>query len=249
MAGQQPERSWTRFGAMRVLWCSEPGLRPVRSTEGVSSRPARPICSPRPSPTGAAERQPRRPRGHLAGRAMMGRHTGDGGGQGWKHMSITHTSENNPLRIAEVRPRPDHGRIGITLCPGKKDDGGMSGRHDRNLAVDLDAVRDWGAAAVARSLSAEQRPIRRHHRSEVGRQRLADAPRPGRAPFLERRPGTEPNGCGTVPHDPRRRGSGGRLPRICGDARGRNRQPVARPDSPTGKVFQRCPRDRRHPRR
>ena len=63
-------------------------------------------------------------------------------------MPITHTSENNPLRIAEVRPRPDHGRIGITPCPGKKDDHGMSGRHDRNLTVDLDAVRDWGAAAV-----------------------------------------------------------------------------------------------------
>ena len=71
-------------------------------------------------------------------------------------MSITHTSENDPLRIAEVRPRPDHGRIGITPCPGKKDDHGMSGRHDRNLTVDLDAVRDWGAAAVVSLITDDE---------------------------------------------------------------------------------------------
>ena len=71
-------------------------------------------------------------------------------------MSITHTSENNPLRIAEVRPRPDHGRVGITLCPGKKDDHGTSGRHDRSLAVDLDAVRDWGAAAVVSLITDDE---------------------------------------------------------------------------------------------
>ena len=71
-------------------------------------------------------------------------------------MSVTHTSENDPLRIAEVRPRPDHGRIGITPCPGKKDGHGMSGRHDRSLAADLDAVRGWGAAAVVSLVTDEE---------------------------------------------------------------------------------------------
>ena len=71
-------------------------------------------------------------------------------------MPVTHTSENNPLRITEVRSRPDHGRIGITLCPGKKDDHGMSGRHDRNLAIDLDAVRDWGATAVVSLITDDE---------------------------------------------------------------------------------------------
>ena len=71
-------------------------------------------------------------------------------------MPVTHTSENNPLRIAEVRPRPDHGRIGITLCPGKKNAHGTFGRHDRNLAVDLDAVRDWGAAAVVSLITDDE---------------------------------------------------------------------------------------------
>ena len=42
----------------------------------------------------------------------------------------------------------------------------------------------------------------------------ADAPRLGRTPLPGRRPGAGPNGRGTVPHDPRRHGSGGRLPRI-----------------------------------
>ena len=87
---------------------------------------------------------------------MMGRHSGDGGDNGWKPVPITHTSENNPLRIAEVRPRPDYGRIGITPCPGKKDAHGMSGRHDRNLTVDLDAVRDWGAAAVVSLITDDE---------------------------------------------------------------------------------------------
>ena len=86
----------------------------------------------------------------------MGRDPGDGGGQGRKPVSVTRTSENDPLRIAEVRPRPDHGRIGITLCPGKKDEHGMSGRHARDLAVDLDAVRDWGAAAVVSLVTDEE---------------------------------------------------------------------------------------------
>lgn len=87
---------------------------------------------------------------------MMGRDPGDGGGHGWKPVSITHTSENDPLCIAEVRPQPDHGRIGITLCPGKKDEHGRSGRHARDLAVDLDAVRDWGAAAVVSLVTDEE---------------------------------------------------------------------------------------------
>lgn len=36
-------------------------------------------------------------------------------------MSAARTSLTHPLRIAEVRPSPSHGRIGMTLCPGKHD--------------------------------------------------------------------------------------------------------------------------------
>lgn len=60
-----------------------------------------------------------------------------------KRTSLTH-----PISIAEVRAHPDHGRIGITFCPGKKDSNAMSGAWDRDLQLDLDAVAAWGAVVV-----------------------------------------------------------------------------------------------------
>lgn len=57
--------------------------------------------------------------------------------------SITH-----PLQIAEVCPGLGMGRLGLTFCPGKKQPGAMSGPWDRDLAIDLDAVATWNAAAV-----------------------------------------------------------------------------------------------------
>lgn len=47
------------------------------------------------------------------------------------------TRESNPLRIAAVAPGEGHGRIGITLCPGKTDPAGMSGPWARHLDSDL----------------------------------------------------------------------------------------------------------------
>lgn len=58
------------------------------------------------------------------------------------------TSLTHPLMIAAVSAGPAHGRIGITLCPGKYDPCAQSGYWDRDLALDLDAIRAWGAAAV-----------------------------------------------------------------------------------------------------
>ncbi len=58
------------------------------------------------------------------------------------------TSKNSPLRIAAVTPGNGHGRIGITLCPGKTDPDGMTGWWKRDLDTDLDVVREWGATAV-----------------------------------------------------------------------------------------------------
>jgi hypothetical protein len=61
------------------------------------------------------------------------------------------TSHSDPLWFAVVTPGPKFGRIGITLCPGKHDADG--GKYDggtywkRDLATDLDAIRDWGARA------------------------------------------------------------------------------------------------------
>lgn len=58
------------------------------------------------------------------------------------------TSLSHPLQIAEIRPAAESGRIGLTFCPGKKQANAVSGVWDRDLAIDLDAIAAWGAAAV-----------------------------------------------------------------------------------------------------
>jgi ADP-ribosyl-[dinitrogen reductase] hydrolase len=40
------------------------------------------------------------------------------------------------------------GKIGLTLCPGKKQTAALTGAWDRDLAMDLDAVQAWNAAVV-----------------------------------------------------------------------------------------------------
>src|SRR5690554_4805601 len=65
------------------------------------------------------------------------------------------TSENDPLRIGAL-DAPGGGRIGVTFCPGKKDPNGLSAIWDRNLALDLDVVQDWGAAAVVSMMETHE---------------------------------------------------------------------------------------------
>jgi ADP-ribosyl-[dinitrogen reductase] hydrolase len=57
------------------------------------------------------------------------------------------TSVSHPLRIDAV-PAPGGGLIGMTFYPGKVQRQAFTGAWDRDLALDLDAIRDWGAAAV-----------------------------------------------------------------------------------------------------
>ncbi|MEJ5183664.1 MAG: ADP-ribosylglycohydrolase family protein, partial [Rectinemataceae bacterium] len=54
------------------------------------------------------------------------------------------TSLSNPLHIDSVRVPSRGGAIGMTSCPGKKCPG-AGGYHDRDLSMDLRAIRDWGA--------------------------------------------------------------------------------------------------------
>lgn len=65
------------------------------------------------------------------------------------------TSKSSSLRIAAVSLGSGLGRIGITLCPGKKDPFALAGPADRDLGIDLDKVRIWGATGVV-SLITEQ---------------------------------------------------------------------------------------------
>lgn len=58
------------------------------------------------------------------------------------------TSQTHPLQIAEVRGHPDHGRIGITFCPGKHDYLAHTGAWARDLPTDVKTIADWGAKLV-----------------------------------------------------------------------------------------------------
>jgi ADP-ribosyl-[dinitrogen reductase] hydrolase len=69
---------------------------------------------------------------------------------------VKKTSVSHPLQIAVVSAGPNFGRVGITFCPGKHDPDAMSGAWDRDLAIDLDAIRDWGATAVVTLLEPQE---------------------------------------------------------------------------------------------
>lgn len=58
------------------------------------------------------------------------------------------TSLSHPLQIAEVSAGPGYGLIGVTFCPGKTQASAFSGLWARDLDLDLDRIRDWGASAI-----------------------------------------------------------------------------------------------------
>lgn len=58
------------------------------------------------------------------------------------------TSITDPLLIAEIQPFQSYGKIGVTFCPGKVQARSVSGPWARDLAIDLDEVARWNAAAV-----------------------------------------------------------------------------------------------------
>ena len=86
------------------------------------------------------------------------------------------TSVSHPLQIATFDlGLPRLGRVGITFCPGKYDPHGMSGAWNRDLALDLDAIHDWGAAAVVTLLEPEELTLLRVERigEEVLRRKMS----------------------------------------------------------------------------
>ncbi len=63
-------------------------------------------------------------------------------------VTMSRTSQTDPLRIGEASVPRAAGVIGLTLCPGKKDPAAATGAWDRDLGTDLDAIADWGATTV-----------------------------------------------------------------------------------------------------
>lgn len=56
-----------------------------------------------------------------------------------------YTSHTHPLRIDDVNIPGVPGTIGITFCPGKVQRDAISGAWERDLRIDVQAVRSWGA--------------------------------------------------------------------------------------------------------
>lgn len=59
---------------------------------------------------------------------------------------MVRTSITHPLRIDDLPL--GNGRLGITFCPGKKGDSVFGGAWDRDLDLDMEAIKGWGANAV-----------------------------------------------------------------------------------------------------
>jgi ADP-ribosyl-[dinitrogen reductase] hydrolase len=61
---------------------------------------------------------------------------------------MVRTSLSHPLEVAEISAGPARGRIGLSFCPGKRQSDALTGAWARDLALDIAAIRDWGAASV-----------------------------------------------------------------------------------------------------
>lgn len=59
---------------------------------------------------------------------------------------MTRTSRSDPLEIAEIPVLG--GVIGLTFCPGKKGKSRSGDPWDRDLGVDLEALKAWGASII-----------------------------------------------------------------------------------------------------
>jgi len=66
--------------------------------------------------------------------------------------SLTHPLQINTLNITATS------RLGLSFCPGKKQSQAMTGAWARDLDIDLDAICNWGAAAVVTILEDAELP-------------------------------------------------------------------------------------------
>jgi len=71
-----------------------------------------------------------------------------------KETPLPRTSQTHPLRIDDLPVA--NGRLGLTLCPGKRGDSVFGAPWARDLDTDLDAIRDWGADAVVTLIETDE---------------------------------------------------------------------------------------------
>lgn len=65
-------------------------------------------------------------------------------------------STNSPLHLGHLPVGPHLGAIGFTICPGKQQANSMSGHWQRDMAIDLDAIRHWGASAIVTLMPSDE---------------------------------------------------------------------------------------------
>jgi ADP-ribosyl-[dinitrogen reductase] hydrolase len=65
------------------------------------------------------------------------------------------TSQTHPLIIPAVTV-DGGGRVGITLCPGKRQPNAATGPWDRDLEIDLDAVKAFGADVLITLMETDE---------------------------------------------------------------------------------------------
>jgi ADP-ribosylglycohydrolase/protein-tyrosine phosphatase len=80
---------------------------------------------------------------------------------------LVRTSKTHPLKIGTLTLTNTSARIGVTFCPGKRQRNAMTGIWERNLDVDLAAIREWGATHLLTLLEA-------HEFVELGVETLAE---------------------------------------------------------------------------
>ncbi|MFC6025887.1 cyclin-dependent kinase inhibitor 3 family protein [Methylobacterium mesophilicum] len=76
------------------------------------------------------------------GSAIFGSHSGS------ISKPAVRTSRSHPLEVASIPVGTKGGRIGVTFCPGKKGPSAFGAPWNRDLTVDIEAIRAWGASSV-----------------------------------------------------------------------------------------------------
>ncbi len=67
---------------------------------------------------------------------------------------MARTSLTHPLRIDTIKV--GKGQLGLSICPGKIQPNAQTGSWSRDLDIDLDAVKNWGAGTVITLLEEDE---------------------------------------------------------------------------------------------
>jgi protein-tyrosine phosphatase len=73
-----------------------------------------------------------------------------------QHHSDIRTSHSHPLRIATLPIGENGGAVGVTFAPGKKQAIAMTGSWSRDLMLDLQAIKQWGASDLITLLEPQE---------------------------------------------------------------------------------------------